>query len=77
MNDGRRAALRMLGGVGALLAARPGLGQEKTIMTRKIPSTGEEIPAVGVGTWQVFDAGGDAAARTASRKWRPRSGACA
>ena len=25
-------------------------------MTRKIPSTGEEIPAVGLGTWQVFDA---------------------
>ncbi len=41
-------------------------------MTRKIPSTGEEIPAVGLGTWQVFDAdrGGnaDAAARAPLRE---------
>jgi len=40
-------------------------------MTRKIPSTGEELPAVGLGTWQVFDAdrGGnaDAAARAPLR----------
>ena len=26
-------------------------------MTRKIPSTGEELPAVGLGTWQTFDVG--------------------
>ena len=37
-------------------------------MTRKIPSTGEEIPAVGLGTWQVFDAGNDAAARAPLRQ---------
>lgn len=37
--------------------------QSHTILTRKIPSSGEEIPAVGLGTWQVFDVGGDAAAR--------------
>ena len=37
-------------------------------MTRKIPSTGEEIPAVGLGTWQVFDAGNDAAARAPLRE---------
>ncbi len=37
--------------------------QEKKIMTRKIPSTGEDLPAIGLGTWQVFDAGSDAAAR--------------
>jgi diketogulonate reductase-like aldo/keto reductase len=36
-------------------------------MTRKIPSTGEELPAVGLGTWQVFDAGSDAAARAPLR----------
>jgi diketogulonate reductase-like aldo/keto reductase len=68
MDDGRRAALRMLGGLGALLAASAGLGQDRKIMTRKIPSTGEELPAVGLGTWQVFDAGGSAAARVPLRE---------
>ena len=37
-------------------------------MTRKIPSTGEDLPAVGLGTWQVFDAGNDAAARAPLRQ---------
>ena len=37
-------------------------------MSRKIPSTGEEIPAIGLGTWQVFDAGNDAAARAPLRE---------
>jgi diketogulonate reductase-like aldo/keto reductase len=37
-------------------------------MTRKIPSTGEEIPAIGLGTWQVFDAGNNAAARAPLRQ---------
>ena len=37
-------------------------------MTRKISSTGEEIPAIGLGTWQVFDAGSDAAARAPLRE---------
>lgn len=37
-------------------------------MTRKIPSTGEDLPAVGLGTWQVFDAGNNAAARVPLRQ---------
>jgi len=37
-------------------------------MTRKIPSTGEELPAIGLGTWQVFDAGNDQAARVPLRE---------
>ena len=37
-------------------------------MTRKIPSTGEELPAIGLGTWQVFDAGADKAARAPLRE---------
>ncbi len=37
-------------------------------MSRKIPSTGEELPAIGLGTWQVFDAGNNAAARAPLRE---------
>jgi diketogulonate reductase-like aldo/keto reductase len=33
------------------------------VLAKKIPSTQEELPVVGVGTWQTFDAGNDAAAR--------------
>lgn len=32
-------------------------------MSRKIPSTGESLPAIGLGTWQVFDVGNDAPSR--------------
>jgi diketogulonate reductase-like aldo/keto reductase len=67
MDESRRDTLRLLGGVGASLAFGPAFGQDEKIMTRKIPSTGEQIPAVGLGTWQVFDAGNDAAARAPLR----------
>jgi diketogulonate reductase-like aldo/keto reductase len=64
MDRSRRALLRCLGGVGAALLAGPARGRSgKRVMSRKIPSTGEEIPAIGLGTWQVFDVGGGAAAR--------------
>jgi diketogulonate reductase-like aldo/keto reductase len=33
------------------------------MLTRPIPKTGEEMPLVGLGTWQVFDVGGGAARR--------------
>jgi diketogulonate reductase-like aldo/keto reductase len=33
------------------------------MMTKLIPSSGEALPVIGLGTWQVFDVGGDAAAR--------------
>ena len=42
--------------------------QPQKIMTRKIPSSGEEIPAIGLGTWQVFDVGNDQAARAPLRE---------
>jgi diketogulonate reductase-like aldo/keto reductase len=31
--------------------------EAKTMLTRKIPSTGEELPVIGLGTWQTFDVG--------------------
>ena len=35
----------------------------KTMATRKIPSTGELLPVLGLGTWQTFDVGIEAAGR--------------
>jgi diketogulonate reductase-like aldo/keto reductase len=34
-----------------------------TILSRKIPSSGEMLPVIGLGTWQSFDVGTDIAAR--------------
>jgi len=66
----RRAALRRIGmtagaswiaSLGGSGRAQPPAGQP--IATRATPSTGEAIPITGLGTWQTFDAGGDAEAR--------------
>ena len=67
MDARRRAMLRSLGVLGASLVFTPSFGQSPGIMTRKIPSTGEDMPAIGLGTWQVFDAGNDANARAPLR----------
>jgi aryl-alcohol dehydrogenase-like predicted oxidoreductase len=50
------------GTTASLLVTRAGLAQEKTAMLqRKIPSSGETLPAIGLGTWQAFDVGSSAA----------------
>jgi aryl-alcohol dehydrogenase-like predicted oxidoreductase len=62
--DPRRRAL-----VAALLSGsfvQPTPAQERPKrqpMSKKIPATGESLPVIGLGTWQTFDAGGDAAER--------------
>ncbi len=49
---------------GAALLARPAIAQTETIMNkRKVPSTGEMLGVVGLGTWQTFDVGGGVAER--------------
>ncbi len=57
----RRDAARLIGGAAAAaLVPFPMNAAEKasdSILLRAIPSTGEKIPAVGLGTWQVFDVG--------------------
>ncbi len=63
MNALRRSALRALGGLAALLALNPASAQMPNLIKRTIPSSGDELPVIGLGTWQVFDAGNDAAAR--------------
>src|SRR5215207_3517247 len=72
MRDGtsRRDALRVIGaGVAGILGA-PAAGawaslapDRASILTRPIPSSGEALPVIGVGTWQTFDVGRDAARR--------------
>ncbi len=63
----RRAALRLIGGGAAgLLAPRPSGGEEgggPALLARAIPSTGESLPAIGLGTWETFDVGPGAATR--------------
>ena len=46
----------------------PVTAQNAKLISRRIPSSGEELPAIGLGTWQVFDAGGDGAARAPLRE---------
>jgi diketogulonate reductase-like aldo/keto reductase len=68
MDEARRGLLRLLGGIGAGLVLGPAAGQAPRIMSRTIPSTGEVLPAIGLGTWQVFDVGTDSAARAPLRQ---------
>ena len=56
----RRAAF--LGLAGAALIGRPIHAQIK-MQTRPIPSSGQQLPVVGVGTWQTFNVGDDPAKR--------------
>lgn len=37
--------------------------QRTPMITRTIPVTGEKLPAIGLGTWQTFDVGGEPATR--------------
>jgi diketogulonate reductase-like aldo/keto reductase len=61
----RRAVLQALAGT-ALLGAGAGAGaQAAASASRPIPSSGERIPAVGLGTWLTFDVGNDAKSRNA------------
>lgn len=47
-------------GVGAAMAALPARGfGAPTALTRAIPSTGERMPSVGLGTWITFNVGDD------------------
>ena len=58
----RRAFLAMLGAASAL---RPRLAQSEPgpALTRPIPATGEQLPAIGMGTWITFNVGDDEALR--------------
>ncbi len=61
----RRTVLRGLAGAGAAAALAParGAAQQSPVLTRPIPSSGEAIPLVGLGTWITFNVGNDRVAR--------------
>ena len=66
MDPTRRNALLALASLPALAATKPASALTAGgLLERPIPSTGERLPAIGVGTWQTFDVGADAAARRA------------
>ncbi len=62
MDTGRRAALKAAAAIAASLALEPVMAKNETL-SKKIPAGGEALPVIGVGTWQTFDVGDDAAAR--------------
>jgi diketogulonate reductase-like aldo/keto reductase len=64
MDPRRRALLAVLA---AAAAVKPSFAQNR-VMTKPIPSTGEPLPVIGVGTWQTFDVGADSAARAPLRE---------
>jgi diketogulonate reductase-like aldo/keto reductase len=57
----RREATRLIGAgmAGVLLPASASRGQAKAessaMLTRAIPSSGERLPVIGLGTWRTFD----------------------
>ncbi len=60
----RRKALKQIG-IGALALSMPKLtfASSDQIMKRVIPSSGEKIGVVGLGTWQTFDVGNSSSQR--------------
>ena len=50
-------------GATALLWPVAGAAQAQSVITRSIPSTGEALPLVGLGTWITFNVGNDIEAR--------------
>src|SRR5262245_42011810 len=63
----RRRALGVLAAASACAAipGSPARSQATAILRRPIPSTGEHVPAIGLGSWITFNVGEDPVARDA------------
>lgn len=55
-------------GLGSALLMGAGPAQKRAILTRPIPRTGEQIPVIGLGTWQTFNVGTDPKERAPLRE---------
>jgi diketogulonate reductase-like aldo/keto reductase len=64
----RRRALAAVAGLAAAPLVRRARAQSQALLARPIPSTGEALPVIGLGTWQVFDVGSDKAAQAPLRE---------
>jgi diketogulonate reductase-like aldo/keto reductase len=53
----RREATKLIGATGAgfLFPIGSNRAESPVMLTRAIPSTGEKLPVIGLGTWQAFD----------------------
>ena len=63
MNMNRRGSLKIMGGAALGVAASSAASEDKPVTKRAIPSSDEELPAIGLGTWQTFDVGKEPAER--------------
>ncbi len=70
MKISRREMLKITGGAGAglLLGDLPSFAQDQPLLMRAIPSSGEEIPAVGLGSARTFSVGSSARERAPLRE---------
>jgi diketogulonate reductase-like aldo/keto reductase len=61
MNLTRRKSLKLIGAGASSLAISTSIGsaRETRGAMKKIPSSGEEIPVIGMGTWRTFNVGSD------------------
>lgn len=67
----RKEILKMMGFAGLGLVSKPlpsFINRKQAMLKRPIPSTGEELPAVGLGTWIQFDVGSSESERSPLRK---------
>jgi len=68
----RRSVLKGLAGAGVLIAAGHSDARERSIndtaIKRAIPASGEQIPVIGLGTYQAFDVGNGASERASLKE---------
>jgi len=65
----RRTAVKLMAAATAAALAPLGItaAEEQKMTTRKVPSSGEEIPVIGMGSSDTFDVGDDSASRDGLR----------
>jgi aryl-alcohol dehydrogenase-like predicted oxidoreductase len=65
--QGRRGFIKRICSLGVALACRPGwvMAKPQELIRKAIPSSGEQLPVIGMGTSRTFDVGEDAQARAA------------